>query len=133
MSRQHKIKINDGRWHHICITWQSENGRYSFFKDGRNVGSGKIRASVKHGISGRGTWVLRQDQDKRGGGFDAKQSATGEFTGVNIWNRVLSQFEIVEMSRSCNAGKRTGNVKSWSDFMSGVKGKVETQKATCCQ
>ncbi|XP_028396328.1 neuronal pentraxin-1-like [Dendronephthya gigantea] len=132
-SSSHNIKINDGRWHHICMTWQSKDGGYSFFKDGRKVGSGTISGSVGKPIPGKGTWVLGQDQDSVGGGFDANQSATGELTGVNVWDKVLSSFEILKMSRNCNAGGPAGNVKSWADFLSGIKGNAKIGKATCCQ
>ncbi|XP_028396318.1 neuronal pentraxin-1-like [Dendronephthya gigantea] len=129
----HNITINDGLWHHICITWEANGGRYSFFKDGSEVGSGTIPASVGKPIPGQGTWVLGQDQDIVGGGFEANQSATGEFTGVNIWDKVLSSFEILKMSRNCKAGGPAGNVKSWADFLSGIKGNATIGKATCCQ
>ncbi|XP_028399986.1 sushi, von Willebrand factor type A, EGF and pentraxin domain-containing protein 1-like [Dendronephthya gigantea] len=131
--RSHNIKINDGRWHHICITWQAKGGRYLFFKDGRKVGSGTISDSVGKLIPGKGTWVLGQDQDSVGGGFNANQSATGELTGVNIWDKVLSSFEIVKMSRNCKAGGPAGNVKTWGDFLPGIKGNAKIGKATCCQ
>ena len=128
----HNIKINDGRWHYICVTWQAKDGRYSFYKDGRNVGSGVILDSVGKAIPGKGTWVLGQDQDTVGGGFQDFQTADGEFTGVNIWDKVLSPFEIVKMSRKCDSGGATGNVKSWADFLSGIQGNVKMAKPTCC-
>ena len=115
------------------MTWRSENGKYSFYKNGKNVGNGTISKSCGKEIQSGGRWVLRQDQDTCGDGFDAEQSATGEFTGVNIWNRVLCPIEIEKMSRSCKASEQIGIVKSWNDFIAGVKGNVKTAKATCCQ
>ncbi|XP_028396306.1 neuronal pentraxin-1-like [Dendronephthya gigantea] len=129
----HNITINDGLWHHICITWQANGGQYSFFKDGNEVGNGTISGSVGKPIPGQGTWVLGQDQDIVGGGFDAGQSATGEFSGVNVWDKVLSSFEILKMSTNCKAGGPAGNVKTWADFLPGIKGNATIGEATCCQ
>ncbi len=95
-------------------------------------GSGVILDSVGKAIPGKGTWVLGQDQDTVGGGFQDFQTADGEFTGVNIWDKVLSPFEIVKMSRKCDSGGATGNVKSWADFLSGIQGNVKMAKPTCC-
>ncbi|XP_028399922.1 C-reactive protein 1.1-like [Dendronephthya gigantea] len=128
----HNITINDGLWHHICVTWQANGGRYSFFKDGNKVGNGAIPDSVGKPIPGQGTWVLGQDQDSVGGGFERFQSAIGEFTGVNVWDKVLSSFEILKMSTNCKAGGPAGNVKTWADFLSGIKGNAKIGKATCC-
>jgi hypothetical protein len=49
----------------------------------------------------------------------------GESTGVNIWDKVISAKEIFK----CQGGA-TGNVKSWPNFISGLKGNVKITKAT---
>ena len=100
--------------------------------DGRKVGSGSIRDSIGKPLAGNGTWVLGQEQDMLGGGFQDHQTADGELTGVNIWDKVLSPFEIVKMSRTCESGGATGNVKTWKDFVSGIQGNVKMAKPTCC-
>ena len=69
-----------------------------------------------------GILIVGQEQDSFGGGFDPSQHFLGELTGLNIWNRVLSPIEILEMSKSCHVGK--GNVKKWSDFKVGMRGNV---------
>lgn len=35
------IKVNDGHWHFVCITWESENGGWNIYIDGllRDSGS----------------------------------------------------------------------------------------------
>ena len=128
----HNGKINDGRWHHICITWQAKDGQYSFYKDGTNVGSGSIPNSVGKPLAANGTWVLGQEQDAVGGSFENHQTADGEFTGFNIWDKVLSPFQIIKMSKKCKSGGLTGNVKTWADFVSGIQGNVKMIKSTCC-
>ena len=34
------MSANDGKWHHICFTWENTAGRWKLFKDGRVVNSG---------------------------------------------------------------------------------------------
>jgi hypothetical protein len=41
-----------------------------------------------------GGWILNQEQDALGGGFDANQNFIGSFMGVKVYNRALSSAEI---------------------------------------
>ena len=29
------VSANDGKWHHICVTWESTAGSWKLFKDGK--------------------------------------------------------------------------------------------------
>lgn len=118
--RIHK-SANDGRWHHICVSWRSSNGVWQFYKDGslhiytRNLHKGyTIRAG--------GSLMLAQEQDSLGRSFDSHQSFQGSLTNVYVWSYVLPASIIKSMSRSCLSG--VGNVYKWSDFIHGVKGKT---------
>ena len=73
--------------------------------------------------------MLGQEQDSEGGTFDANQSFIGEMTGVNIWNHVIKDQEIMRMSQSCLIG--VGNVFKWRDFKAHVKGSVKIVKPSC--
>ena len=80
-------------------------------------------------IRGGGALVLGQEQDSVGGSFEASQSFIGEMTGVNIWDHVITDQEIMRMSKSCLTG--VGNVFKWRDFKSHVIGSVTIIKASC--
>ena len=82
-------------------------------------------------IPGGGAVVLGQDQDLVGGGFDSAQSFIGELSGVNVWDRVISSDRISRMSKACTAGK--GNVITWFDFRSGIRGNVQIIEPSSCQ
>ena len=82
-------------------------------------------------IKTNGILIVGQEQDSFGGRFDPNQSYLGELTGLNIWNRVLSPSEILEMSKSCHVGQ--GNVKKWSDFKVGIRGDVRVISPSACE
>ena len=65
--------LADGQLHHVCVTWDSLSGKSTVYKDGALV---KTIGNVKTGeqIKGGGIWVIGQDQDSVGAGFQAKDS-----------------------------------------------------------
>ena len=73
--------------------------------------------------------MLGQEQDSQGGSFQDTQSFIGEMTGVNIWDHVINDKEIMRMSQSCLTG--VGNVIQWSDFKAHLKGSVKIIKPSC--
>lgn len=128
VSRQLSTSANDGKWHHICVTWESTAGSWKLFKDGRVANSG-TGLSKGHTILGGGYLTLGQEQDSVGGGFSASQSFIGKLAGVNIWDHVLSNQEITRMSQSCQAG--VGDVFRWSDFLPHLKGSIKFVPLSC--
>ena len=127
--RSDGIVINDGIRHHVCITWEVDvSGDYVFYKDGEKVRKGVYARTA---IPGGGVWVVGQDQDRIGGGFDKEDSFKGEMVETNIWNKVLTPQEILMMSKSCQADLPEGIIKSWKEFLAGVKGNVKKVKLNC--
>ncbi|XP_066019471.1 neuronal pentraxin-2-like [Pocillopora verrucosa] len=122
------VSANDGKWHHICLTWENTAGSWKLFRDGSVAASGK---SLQRGyvIRANGSLVLGQEQDSKGGSFDANQSFIGEMTGVNIWDHVLKDQETARMSKSCLTGM--GNVFQWREFKAHIKGSVKIIKPSC--
>ncbi|KAI3352737.1 hypothetical protein L3Q82_019321, partial [Scortum barcoo] len=105
--------INDGKWHHLCITWTTRDGMWEAFQDGVMRGNGENLAPY-HPIKPEGVLVLGQEQDTLGGGFDATQAFVGELANLNIWNRKLSIAEIYNLA-TCNSKAPAGNVFSWTE------------------
>ncbi|KAM9818816.1 neuronal pentraxin-1-like [Syngnathus typhle] len=105
--------INDGKWHHLCITWTTRDGMWEAFQDGVMRGNGENLAPY-HPIKPEGVLVLGQEQDTLGGGFDATQAFVGELANLNIWNRKLSITEIYNLA-TCNSKATAGNVLSWTE------------------
>lgn len=122
------VSANDGKWHHICLTWENTAGSWKLFRDGSVAASGKS-LQTGHMIRANGSLVLGQEQDSKGGKFEAHQSFIGEMTGVNIWDHVIKDQEIARMSKSCLTG--VGNVFQWREFKAHIKGSVKIIKPSC--
>ncbi|MED6244493.1 neuronal pentraxin-1-like [Girardinichthys multiradiatus] len=105
--------INDGKWHHLCITWTTRDGMWEAFQDGVKRGNGENLAPY-HPIKPDGVLVLGQEQDTLGGGFDATQAYVGELAHLHIWNRKLSVTEISNLA-TCNSKAPIGNVFYWTE------------------
>ena len=81
---------------------------------------------------GGGVWVIGQEQDNVGGGFQAKQAFGGELTELNVWDRVLSTAEITNLASSCSLSNIIpANYLAYSDFH--FEGNVERFKPPCCK
>ncbi|XP_078661576.1 polycystin-1-like protein 2 [Branchiostoma floridae x Branchiostoma belcheri] len=116
--------VLDGEWHTICTTWRSSDGAWQLYADGvlTDSGSGfRVGGRVRTG----GTWILGQDQDVVGGGFDADQSFIGELSEVNLWDRVLSPAEI---AADCSYH---GNVIDWDTTNITVFGQASRAEYQC--
>ena len=95
-------------------------------------GSLKYTSNVLQGyFPGGGVWIIGQEQDEVGGGFDAVQAFGGELTELNVWDRVLSTAEITKLASSCSSSNMRGNYLAYSDFH--IQGNVERFKPPCCK
>ncbi|XP_078673400.1 adhesion G protein-coupled receptor L2-like [Branchiostoma floridae x Branchiostoma belcheri] len=129
-TRTFKLPVLDGSWHAICATWQREDGGWGIYVDGvlNKSGSGLSKSKA---ISSPGTWILGQDQDKRGGNFDLEQAFSGEMTRVNLWDRVLSPSEIgTNWTTFCS---HQGNVINWSNTEIQVCGQASFAPYEYCE
>ncbi|KAM9317719.1 pentraxin-related protein PTX3 [Pholidichthys leucotaenia] len=116
-----------GRWIHLCGAWSSEQGLATLWAGGKKVAS-TPGVAEGHVLPSGGS--LQLGQEKNGccpmtlssgsgvagfeGGFDSKLAFAGKMTGVNMWDRVLSEQEISQLAmsegQSCN---QRGNVVAW--------------------
>ncbi len=112
----------------MCVTWKSSNGTVEVYKDGVFT---FIRTGVIPGkrIDPVGIWMIGQEQDNYGGGFDLNDAFQGSLTEVNVWDRVLNAHEISTLSNECGSGMK-GNYKAYDDFV--PQGGVLKFKPSCC-
>ena len=110
------ISVSNGKWHHVCITWESSYGAAEAYKDG------VLLKSVIGYMQGRpilpfGIWIIGQDQDSLGGGFYSYDAFHGSLTDVNVWNRVLDASEISTFANSECGSWMKGNYRAYNDFV----------------
>ncbi|XP_073447245.1 sushi, von Willebrand factor type A, EGF and pentraxin domain-containing protein 1 isoform X2 [Aquarana catesbeiana] len=116
--------VNDGRWHHITVTWTNSDGSWKVYIDGRLSDGGKGLSVGMH-IPGGGALVLAQEQDQRGEGFNPAESFVGSLSQLNIWDYPLSPEQVRSLATSCPHDLQKGNVLAWADFLPGVVGRVK--------
>nr|XP_034194420.1 sushi, von Willebrand factor type A, EGF and pentraxin domain-containing protein 1-like [Osmia lignaria] len=124
------IKVNDGHWHFICITWESEYGYWNIFIDGflRDNGTHLAKGSV---VQGSGTLVIGQEQDRMGGGFSELESFLGKLTLLDIWSTVLKTTDVHHLFNTCD--KYHGNVIAWSQVQEHIHGDVAILGSPFCR
>ncbi|CAH1253307.1 NPTX2 [Branchiostoma lanceolatum] len=122
------LNVWDGAWHVICATWRNSDGAWQLYSDGAlwDQGSG---LSVGGTVTTGGTWILGQDQDSVGGGFDTSQAFEGDLSQVNLWDRVLSAEEIAAQEpTTCDL---QGNVIDWAVTVLDEQGQVTSANFEC--
>ena len=95
------VKLNDGLWHHLAVTWTSTGGAVRVYKDGALAFSGTLRAGTT--LTAGGALVLGQDQDSVNGGFETAQAYLGQLDEVALYPTALSQAR-VQAHRSAGLG-----------------------------
>lgn len=87
------VKLNDGVWHHVVVTWRSSDGAAELFKDGVSAWTGTLAAGAT--LVGSGTIMLGQEQDCLGGCLDAAQAFLGVMDEVALYNKVLAADRVL--------------------------------------
>lgn len=85
------------------------------YVDGRKRFEVQKRKYKTSSIRTGGIWTIGQDQDRRGGGFEKRNSMKGVLAEVNIWDQILGPYEIAALASGCGPLVE-GNVKSHNDF-----------------
>uniref|UniRef100_A0A4W3I336 Sushi, von Willebrand factor type A, EGF and pentraxin domain containing 1 n=1 Tax=Callorhinchus milii TaxID=7868 RepID=A0A4W3I336_CALMI len=116
--------VNDGKWHHISVTWNNTDGAWRVYIDGK-VSDGGKDLSTGSSIADGGALVLGQEQDKKGEGFNPAESFVGSLSQLNIWDYVLTPQQIKLLATACPEDLKKGNVLAWPDFLSGIVGRVK--------
>lgn len=79
-------------WVNFSWTRDSSTGRSVFYRDGQYIG--EYTASAGTNISSGGYLIIGQESDSAGGSFDPAQNLDGDFSRLDIYNRVLNAREI---------------------------------------
>ncbi|XP_070541623.1 uncharacterized protein [Ptychodera flava] len=120
--------INDGAWHHVCITWSSSDGSWKYNHNGA-VGSVGRDYQTHYSLGSSGVLVLGQEQDARGGQYDENQALVGSLTGFNMWERALTDGEITDIVGDCS---HVGDLFAWNIDHLVIEGDVSTRGEDVC-
>eukprot|EP00795_Rhopilema_esculentum_P000716 gene716-10430_t len=109
------VSVNDGNWHHVAFSWSSGTGSFAAYQDGLKI-SESVEFQKGQKIPAGGYFILGQEQDEVGRNFSLGEAFYGSMSQLNLWNKVLSDSEISEMSRYRCDGI-LGNELAWPDFL----------------
>ncbi|XP_078279270.1 mucosal pentraxin-like [Rhinoraja longicauda] len=118
----------DALLRHMCVSWVSQTGDITVWVNGRRSlwkvgGMGSV-------VKGNGQFIIGQEQDSVGGGFDIKQSFVGEMTDVNMWDFALTSKEIELISQGCFSDG--GNIINWGSTSFTSRGSVIIEDNNDC-
>lgn len=114
-------------WIHLCGAWSSEQGLASLWAGGKKVAT-TPGVAEGHVLPDGGSLQLGQERNgccpmsqSSGngvagfeGGFDPMMAFAGKMTGVNMWDRVLSEEEISQLAlREGQGCEQRGNMVAW--------------------
>lgn len=87
-----------------------------------------------HVIKGGGVIIIGQHQDLFPGdpsGFQYSKGFVGRISGMNLWDFIVTQQQMLRVSQKCGVG--IGNVLQWSDFEDKFHGDVILENPSSCQ
>ncbi|XP_008283740.1 pentraxin-related protein PTX3 [Stegastes partitus] len=117
--------VNPGQWIHLCGAWSSKQGLASLWAGGKKVAStpgvaeGHVLpegGSLQLGQERNGCCPTSSSSGVAGfeGGFDPKLAFAGKMTGVNMWDRVLSEEDISQLALQEGQGcQQMGSAVAW--------------------
>ncbi|CAG6005485.1 pentraxin-related protein PTX3 [Menidia menidia] len=114
-----------GEWVHLCGAWSSDRGLATLWAGGKKLAT-TPGVAEGHIIPDGGSLQLGQERNSSlslagwggvtgfEGGFDPNLAFAGKMTGVNMWDRVLSEDEISRLARRQGQGcLHRGNTVAW--------------------
>ncbi|XP_075186188.1 serum amyloid P-component-like [Anomaloglossus baeobatrachus] len=98
---------NFTEWTSICATWNSST--WVLWIDATKYNKNGKQKDVK--ISANPIIIIGQEQDSYGGNFKASESFVGEITDVNMWNKTLTDENIMDYFAT---DEMSGNIINWN-------------------
>ncbi|XP_012216127.2 sushi, von Willebrand factor type A, EGF and pentraxin domain-containing protein 1 isoform X1 [Linepithema humile] len=124
------VKVNDGYWHFLCVTWESEYGSWRVFVDGILRDNG-IRLAQGAVVQANGSLVIGQEQDRLGGGFSESEAFLGKLGLLDMWDVVLEESNVTELWNSCE--KYHGSLVAWAQVRQYIHGDVVILASPFCR
>ena len=120
--------VTTSQWHHTCVTLNGQAA--ALYIDGSLTAT--FPQDAAFAISHEATFVLGQDQDFPGGGFETHQAFHGELFEFNMWDYALDWPAVIKMAASmCADEPVVGNVIGWPELAHYMKGQVRVEPLGC--
>ena len=98
-------QVFDKKWHHFSLTFSGQSGVITQYLEGVKK---KSETGIAQELDGGGTLEVGE-----------RIQQAYQFTGFNLWKKILPEEEIRDLATSCFKG--IGNVKHWSEFSDKAK------------
>ncbi|XP_056408528.1 serum amyloid P-component-like [Hyla sarda] len=119
IDQYYKLQGNNFReWTSICATWNSSV--WVVWIDGKKH---NIDRKTNMKISADPIIIIGQEQDSYGGGFETSQSFVGEIADINMWDKALTDNNIIDYFAD---NEISGNVINWNALRYNLTGNVNT-------
>ena len=131
-SEIHAAPLNDNLWHHLCVKWRNNAGRWHLFVNATELGTNK-GLSVNHEISKTGRVVLGQTQGVHGEESNVTEAFSGDICLFELWDWLSSRKRIQELLDLGCHHKINDGVVDWRMFRyPGVHGAVTRNSPSTC-
>ncbi|EDO29388.1 predicted protein, partial [Nematostella vectensis] len=111
-SKIQTLDLSDGRWHHVCITWGSHEGRWSFHVDGARRGQGS-KLMPGYTFPSTGKLVLGQEGRVLSGSADPSVAFVGALSQFTMWNESLTDETVKKIASRC--AENLGSLVDWKE------------------
>lgn len=124
------VKINDGNWHFLCISWENERGSWRVSVDGilKDSGVGLAHGTV---IQANGSLVIGQEQDRVDGGFSESEAFLGKLGLLDMWDVFLNESDVTKLWNTCE--KYHGNLVAWAQMRQYIHGDIVILASPFCR
>lgn len=102
--------LNDGRWHFVCIQWESSTGQWSLFIDNPSEASETFSLGQGNTLQKEGYLVLGRQQEPKTNLIDA-EAFVGEIAYFNVWTSKITNIN--DVKTNCD-GFHGGDLVHWS-------------------
>ncbi|XP_056402307.1 C-reactive protein-like isoform X2 [Hyla sarda] len=107
---------NFTEWTSLCATWNSSV--QAVWIDGKNYNKNRISDG---NIKANPIIIIGQEQDLYGGKFNISESFVGEITDINMWDKALTDDNIIDYFA---ANAINGNILNWNNLSYNLTGGV---------
>lgn len=126
-----EMKLLDDHWHFLGVVWQAETGIVSVYVDGTEIKKAR-NVKTNDTIIGGGWIVLGQRFLAEVKMSTLSTAFAGTMHQVGFWNGPAEPVDIWIAAQNCT-WPIAGSLRSWNNFLFGIKGHVEKRFMTQCK